>query len=133
MPPTFAQWLAAEVCEYCGWTRICELPRVLLAKGRQPFAYTYIVQGETLRQLHNIANTMAEHGLDALLRDVAWGRWARYGYVGGHLGNPQLDEHARPKGSELNARWAALRPRVLEARARARETARLLAHHVTAR
>ena len=61
--------------------------------------------------------------LATTMRDVAWG----------HLGNPQLDEHMRPKGSELNARWAALRPRVLEARACARETTRLLAHHVTAR
>ena len=108
MPPTFAQWLAAEVCDYCGWTRICQLPRVLLAKGRQPFTCTYIVRGETLRQLHNHGRARTWRGGGGRAT-ATWGdTWATRNWT-------NTQDPKDPKSM------------------RARETARLLAHHITAR
>ena len=47
-------------------------------------------------------------------KEVACGSWARYGFANGNLCNFQLNETYGANGADINARWAALRPRLRE-------------------
>ena len=77
-----------------------------------------MVEGTTLADLRDLHRLTPCHPtrrqLDILLREVALGSWARYGFWNGNLGNYQLNETYGAKGSDINARWAALRRRLQE-------------------
>lgn len=93
---TAAAWILGEICDYVGWSLdllACHrrLPAVLIAQGCQPYPEYFMVEGTTLavlREVHRVAPCHhTRRQLDILLREVALGSWARYGFWNGNLGN----------------------------------------------
>ena len=87
----------------------------LIASNRPPYVRDFTARGATLawaRQLEAVLRVEdaprhadARGRLRRVLRDVAFGRWARYGYINGDLGNDTLDEPQRVPGSAFNRQW----------------------------
>ena len=118
---TFFGWFLRQLCEYLGLKRrgrFMARPRPvgsLIAPNRPPYLRDFTARGATLAWARELAAVLrAEDArrhagalarLGDLLRDVAWGQWARYGYVNGDLGSDTLDEHRRVPGSALNRAW----------------------------
>ena len=114
-------WILRQLCEYMGLPRrgrfmvLLRPVGPLIAPNRPPYVRDFTARGATLawaRQLEAVLRVEdaprhadARGRLRRVLRDVAFGRWARYGYINGDLGNDTLDEPQRVPGSALNRQW----------------------------
>lgn len=122
---TAAAWILGEIFDYAGLLELFvilgKLPAVLIAQGHEPYPEYFMIEGTTLaglRDMHRV--TPCHHTrrqLDILLKEVALGSWACYGFWNGNIGNFEFNATYGAKGSDINARWAALRRRLQEGRA----------------
>ena len=124
----FQRWLLRRICEYLGLPQRARFlarpwPRgSLIAQHREPFPRDFTARGETLAWAKGMVRLLKAENRDhyqtiwtcmgEVLKDIAWGRWARYGYINGDLGNDILDEHRRIQGSKLNRTWKDLMERL---------------------